>query len=622
VTLQQPAFVPMTREAARGLGWDEFDAVIVTGDAYVDHPAFGAAVIARVLIDAGFRTGIISQPRWTGREDFLALGRPRLFFGVTAGNVDSLVANLSPTRQRRRDDDYSPGGRAGLRPDRATLVYCNRLRELFPGVPLVLGGIEASLRRLAHYDYWDDSVRRSLLVDARADLLVYGMGERQVVAAAQRLARGEDVAGIAGTCVVARERPEGAVLLPAYEQVRGDKRAFAEAFKLWYRSASDPGGPVVAQAHAERFVVQYPMSPPQETAELDRVYELPYARAADPSYTGPVPALEPVRFSIVAHRGCLGNCAFCSLAAHQGRVIQARSMESVVREARRMTRQAGFKGHITDVGGPSANMYGATCRQMQRGRACAGRDCTFPRRCPELRLGLEREIELLDAVRRVPGVKRVTVGSGVRFDLLDDAAGRDYIEQLCRWHVSGQLRVAPEHVAQEVLAQMRKGTHDGYLRFREEFAATNRRLKRKQYLIPYFISGHPGATVDDAVLLAEYLVRVERFRIRQVQQFTPLPMTLAGAAWHTGIDPLTGRPVHVARDEREQRLQRALLQLHTAENFRLAERELSRLGRRDLIERIRRLRPLLHGVKTEDSIAPRGARPTPALRMNRRRKPA
>lgn len=604
----------MTRAEARSLGWDELDAIIVTGDAYVDHPSFGAAVIARVLIDAGYRTGIIAQPGWDTRTDFTALGRPRLFFGVTAGNVDSLVANLSPTRQRRREDDYSPGGKAGLRPDRATLVYCNRLRELFPGVPLVLGGIEASLRRLAHYDYWSDSVRRSLLVDARADLLIYGMGERQVVEAARRLDRGVDLAGIPGTCVISRDKPAGAVELPGFEAVSTDKLAFAEAFKLWYRTAADPQGPVVVQSHAARFVVQYPMSPPLEPAELDRIYELPYARAAHPAYSEPVPALEPVRFSITAHRGCLGTCAFCGLGAHQGRIIQARSKESVVREAQRMTRVEGFKGHVTDVGGPSANMYAATCRQMRRGRVCTGRDCTHPRRCPELQLNLETELALLDAVRRVSGIKLVTVGSGLRFDLLDDAAGRDYVEQMCRWHVSGQLRVAPEHCSPGVLAQMRKGNHESYLRFRETFAEANRRLKRKQYLIPYFISGHPGATADDAVALAEFLVRIERFRIRQVQQFTPLPLTLAGATWHTGVDPLTGRPVHVARDEREQKLQRALLQLHSPENFKLAERELSRLGRRDLIERIRRLRPLLHGVRLEDSTAPRapGRRKPPA----------
>ncbi len=591
----------MTLAEARSLGWEELDAVIVTGDAYVDHPSFGAAVIARVLIDAGFRAGIIAQPRWQDGEGFTALGRPRLFFGVTAGNVDSLVANLSPARARRREDDYAPGGRPGVRPDRATLVYCNRLRELYPGVPLVLGGIEASLRRLAHYDYWDDAVRRSLVVDARADLLVYGMGERQVVEAARRLAAGAGLDGITGTCIVRRARPDGSVELPSFEAARDDRQAFAEAFRLWYRTAHDPGGPVVAQAHAGRFVVQYPMAPPLAPAELDRVYELPYARRAHPSYAEPVPALEPVRFSITAHRGCLGTCAFCSLGAHQGRIIQARSAESVVREARRMTRQEGFKGHITDLGGPSANSWGATCPQMRRGRACAGRECAFPRRCRELELGLERELALLAAVRAVPGVKRVTVGSGVRFDLLDDAAGLRYIDQLCRFHISGQLRVAPEHCSDAVLAQMRKANHESYLRFRESFAEANRRLGRKQYLIPYFISGHPGATADDAVELAEFLVRVERFGVRQVQQFTPLPMTLAAATWHCGFDPLTGRPVHVPRDEREQKLQRALLQLYLPANFRLAERELSRLGRRDLIERIRRLRPLLGGLRRESA---------------------
>jgi len=601
---------PLSRQGMAALGWDACDVIVVSGDAYVDHPSFGSAVVARALLDAGFRVGVIAQPRWSGPEDFASLGRPRLFFGVTAGNVDSLVANYSPSLQRRRDDDSSPGGKPGLRPNRATTVYCNRLRESFKDVPLVIGGIEASLRRLAHYDYWEDSVRRSLLLDTRADILLYGMAEKGVVMVARRLSAAlllnpstpgpldpSLLDGIPGSCVNRKDPPADAVSLPSYEAVSTDKNEFNHAFRLWHREADNPSGRTVAQPHADRWVVHYPPPEPMSQAELDRIYDLPYTRRPHPDYKEKIPALETVRFSIASHRGCLGSCSFCSLSAHQGRIIQWRSRRSILAEAARITRLEGFKGHITDVGGPTANMYGATCAKMASGRVCPDRECTWPQPCPRLRLAAKEELAVLDAVRALPGVKKVSVGTGFRFDLLDEKPGLGYLEQLCRYYVSGQLRIAPEHVSSRVLAVMHKPSHASYMAFRRRFADTNRHLDRKQYLIPYFISGHPGSTVDDALELAEFLVRTERLFIRQVQQFTPLPMTAAAAAWHTGKDPLTDRPLYVPRDPKEVKLQRALLQLHEPGNYIYAQRALQKLGRQDLLRRLRILRPLLRSER-------------------------
>jgi len=582
------------------------DFVIVTGDAFVDHPAFGSAVIARVLHDAGYRVGIIAQPDWHGPEPFRALGRPRLGFAITAGNVDSMLANYSPTFQRRRRDDYAPGGRFGLRPNRATTVYANRCREAYPDAPLIIGGVEASLRRLAHYDFREDRVRPSLLTDTRADILVYGMGERATLEIAGRLAAGEMLEDIPGTCTIGPEPPAGdALFLPSFEDTARSPDAFNKAHRLFAGEADRPRGRVLVQPHGDRYVTHRPMPAPMTAAELDRIYELPYTRAAHPHYAEPVPALEPVRFSITSHRGCLGSCSFCSLRAHQGRIIQWRSEQSLIREAEGLTRLPGFHGHITDVGGPTVNMYGATCAKMKRGEVCADRECTWPEKCSSLRLGYDRQLSVLAAIRRLPGVKKVSVGTGLRFDLLDGPAGESYLAQLCRHHISGQLRVAPEHVAPAVLKQMRKAPPDSYRRFRNEFRAANRRLGLRQFLVPYFIAGHPGATIDDAVALAEHLVREEKFFIRRVQQFTPLPMTAAAAAWYTGKDPLTGRAVHVARDPAEARLQRSLLQLWVPANYARAERELVRLGRADLLRRIRALRPLL-AREDEKPRLPRG----------------
>ncbi|MEO0077735.1 MAG: YgiQ family radical SAM protein [candidate division WOR-3 bacterium] len=584
---------PMSPEEMAALGWDQCDVIIVTGDAFVDHPAFGSAVIARVLLAAGYRVGIIAQPDWRTPDSMTQLSRPRLCFGVTAGNVDSMLANRSPSFVPRRKDDYSPAGQPGRRPDRATLVYCNLLRQAYKDVPLVIGGIEASLRRLAHYDYWEDAVRRSILLDARARILLYGMAERAMVEVCRRLAvaRDADLTGIPGSVVVQKSLPTGLrhILIPSYEECSSNKDRFNEAFRLWHREADNPAGRAVVQPHGDRLVVQYPPPAPMTEVDLDAVYDLPFTRRPHPSYQDRIPALETVRFSITSHRGCISSCTFCSLAAHQGRIIQRRSPGSIVREAEAIARMPEFRGHITDVGGPTANMYAATCRLMAAGRVCPEQSCTWPRPCPNLRLNLEQELAVLEAVRRVRGVKKVSVGTGVRYDLLAGQAGTDYLEQLCRRFVSGQLRVAPEHVSSRVLEAMRKADHASYQRFRSQFSRLNQKLGQKQYLIPYFISGHPGATLDDAVELAEFLVRVERFRIRQVQQFTPLPMTAAAAMYHTGRNTFTGETLHFAGKE-EQRLQRLLLQLHSTDDINRAARALRAFGRPDLAARVNRLR--------------------------------
>jgi len=584
------------------LGWDECDVIIVTGDAYVDHPSFGSAIIARVLIDAGFRVGVIAQPRWDSTEDFRQLGKPRLFFGVTAGNVDSMVNHYSPLFQKRRTDAYSPGGKPGLRPNRATIVYCGRLREAYPGVKLVLGGIEASLRRLAHYDYWDDAVRRSILLDAKANIIAYGMAERAIKEIARRLNQNpaEDLAAIPGTVIAAGARPAEAVEIPSYEEAKADKVKFLETFLPWYQESDQPSGKSVIQPSGDRYVVQYPPALPLSQDELDRVYDLPYQRKPHPKYEsqGKIPALETVKFSITSHRGCLGSCTFCGLRAHQGRIIQRRSPGSIVAEAKTIARMPDFKGHITDVGGPTANMYGATCPQLLQAKPCRNRECLFPECCPKLESDLVKQLEVLEAVRNLPGVKKVSIGTGLRYDLLWSGSREEQersLTELARHYISGQLRIAPEHISSRVLSLMRKSSRQQYLRFMARFESVNRRLGRKQYLIPYFISGFPGCTAEDMVELAEFLAESKRTHnvpelIRQVQDFTPLPMTAAGAMYYAETDPFTGKKLHVARDIREKKLQRALLQLAELGNYAYARKVLKETGRTKLLARVERLR--------------------------------
>jgi uncharacterized radical SAM protein YgiQ len=565
---------------------DQFDVILISGDAYVDHPSFAAAVIGRVLWDAGYSVGIIAQPDWRKDEDFKKLGRPRLFFGISSGNVDSMVNNLTANLKRRSFDVYSPGG-ALLRPDRAAIVYTDRVHALFPGVPIILGGIEASLRRFAHYDYWSDSVRRSILADAPADLIIYGMGEAPLREVALRLEKGErasEIRDVAGTVVkeeIARWRSsnprEGSVAISSFAEVSTDRRKYAQAFAMHYGEQDPFHGRAVIQVHPKTVIIQNPPARPLLTEELDRIYELPFARKAHPSYREPVPALEPVRFSITSHRGCFGSCSFCALTHHQGRIVQSRSEDSILREAETLTRIKGFAGVISDVGGPTANMYGLFCPRWKTG-ACSDKLCSAD--CPSLDRDHSRQVDLLRRLRKIPGVKRVFIGSGIRHDLIM-ADRSSYLEELCRHHVSGHLKIAPEHISSAVTECMHKPSREVLDAFRERFAAASKAVGKEQYLLPYLMSGHPGCTVKEMVELAEYL-RDNRMYTEQVQDFTPTPMTVSTAMYHTGLDPFTLKPVHVPRD-REKRIQRAILQYRDPRNYDLVREGLLTAERTDLI---------------------------------------
>jgi uncharacterized radical SAM protein YgiQ len=575
----------MSIQEAKDLDIDQFDIILFSGDAYVDHPSFGPALIGRVLWDAGYSVGVIAQPDWKKDEDFKKLGVPRLFFGISSGNVDSMVNNLTPNLKRRSDDVYSPGG-VPRRPDRAATVYADRVHALFPGVPIVLGGLEASLRRFAHYDYWSDSVRHSILADAPADMVVFGMGERPLLDLTARLEDGEriqEVKDIPGTVVkmdLRQWRSTGHVdhlVIPGFTEVSSDKRSYAEAFKLHYQEQDPFHGRTVAQPHPKTVIIQNRPSRPLSSMELDHIYELPYGRAAHPSYREPVPALEPVRFSITSHRGCFGSCSFCALTHHQGRIVQSRSPESIIREVTSLTRMTGFKGIIQDVGGPTANMYGMTCAAWKSG-ACRDKLCTAD--CPSLDTDHRRQVELLRRLRAIPGVRKVYVGSGIRHDLVL-ADESDYLEELCQHHVSGHLKIAPEHTVRKVTDCMHKPPVELLEAFRESFNAVNKAHQKEQYLVPYLMSGHPGCTVEDMVDLAEY-IRDHRMYTEQVQDFTPTPMTTSTAMYYTGLDPFTQKPVHVPKG-REKRIQRAMLQYRDPKNYGLVKEGLRLAGRADLI---------------------------------------
>jgi len=576
----------MSPEEGENLGIRQFDIILVTGDAYVDHPSFGTALIGRVLQDAGFTVGIIAQPSVQTADDFKKLGKPRLFFGISSGNVDSMVNNYTPNLKRRSDDVYSPGG-IPHRPDRATIVYANRVHECFPDVPVVLGGIEASLRRFAHYDYWQDRVRQSVLADAPADLLVFGMGELQVVEIARRLAAGENVRAlrdIRGTCCTMElaewrsARPEGIVEIPGFAEVSHDKTAYARAFALHYHEQDPVRGKAVAQPHPKTVVIQNPPARPLTTEELDRIYELPFSRREHPSYTKPVPALEPVRFSVTSHRGCFGGCSFCALTHHQGRIVQSRSSDSIVREVTRMTKMPGFKGIIQDIGGPTANMYGLSCALWEKCGACPDKRCSPA--CKTLRTSHEEQCRLLARIRQIPGVKHVFIGSGIRYDLaLADDSG--YLDAVCDHHVSGHLKVAPEHISPGVTRIMNKPGREVFDRFRARFEARQQGKKKRQYILPYFMSGHPGCTISDMVDLAIY-IRDNNLYTEQVQDFTPTPMSVSTCMYYTGLDPFTMKPVHVPRGE-EKKIQRALMQYRDPKNRALVTEGLKRAGREDLI---------------------------------------
>ena len=596
----QPTYLPMSMDEAKVLGFTQFDIILVTGDAYVDHPSFGMALIGRMLWDAGYKVGIIAQPDWKDDTDFKKPGQPRLFFGITSGNIDSMVNNYTPNKKKRHDDVYSPGGTGGLRPNRAAIVYTDKVHAIFPDTPIVLGGIEASLRRFAHYDYWSDSVRQSILADAPADILVFGMGERQVVEIARRLSLAKDtnnltdhtdltnltnLTDIPGTVIKLelkkwrRMGHEGYVELPSYTEVSQDKGLYTRAFRLHYQNQDPVWGRPVAQQHPKTVVIQNRPAMPLSTAELNHVYELPYTRMTHPFYKNSVPALAPVKFSIVSHRGCFASCSFCALTHHQGRIVQSRSIESMVREVERMVRMPGFNGIVQDVGGPTANMYGMTCDRWETEGACAGKICTHPL-CKSLDTSHELQVELLRRLRGIKGVKKVFIGSGIRYDLvMADSSG--YFHDLCEHHVSGQFKVAPEHVTRHVTNIMYKPSREVFEEFVRKFKDVNKELGKEQYLIPYFMSGHPGCTVEDMVELAEY-IRDNDLYTEQVQDFTPTPMTASTCMYYTAIDPFTLEEVHVAKG-REKRIQRALMQYRDRRNYRLVYEGLKMVGQEELI---------------------------------------
>lgn len=580
-------FLPVSRADLESRGWDELDIIIVSGDAYVDHPAWAAALLGRFMESKGYRVGIIAQPDWRDLEDITSLGQPRLFFAVSGGNLDSMVSHYTADKNKRREDMYSPGGQAGLRPDRPTIVYSNLIRQAYPGVPIVIGGVEASLRRLAHYDYWSNQVRRSILVDSRADLLVYGMGEYQLLEIAKRLHAGQDIAymhNLRGTCYLTGKLPEAAEKLPSYEQVVADKAAFAAAARTMLENLNPYCSIPLAQQHAGRWVVQNPPPEPLTTAQLDEIYDLPFLRRSHPRYDsqGGIPGLAPVQFSIVTHRGCFGGCSFCSLGMHQGKFIQNRSPGSIVREAEGLTGHPDFKGTIPDVGAPSANMYGLKGTNEGICRSCRRPSCLYPSVCKNLIVDHTPSVKLWRRLRKIPGIKHIFVASGLRYDLLLRDRST-YLHDLCKYHVSGQLKIAPEHVSERVTHLMNKPGPGEYKRFIEKFKRINRALGKEQYLVPYFISAHPGCTLQDTVQLAEFIRDQLQYYPEQIQNFTPTPMTVSTCMYYTGIDPASGEQVYVPRQLKERRMQRALLQYRNRANHKLAREALQTCHREDLI---------------------------------------
>ncbi|NCE66253.1 YgiQ family radical SAM protein [Pseudoflavonifractor sp. 524-17] len=583
-------FLPVTKPEMEALGWEWFDFLIITGDAYVDHPTFGPAIISRVLEAEGYRVAVLAQPDWSSPAAFAALGRPRLGVMLSAGNLDSMVAHYTAARRRRHDDAYSPGNRAGLRPDRATIVYANCVRQVFGDIPIVIGGLEASLRRFAHYDYWEDKVRRSVLLDSQADLLVYGMGERATREIAARLASGTpvgEITDVKGTCFVADSAAScvySKAEVPSFEAVSADKRAYAQANQVEYNEHDPIRGRAILQRHGEKLLVVNPPAMPLNTEELDFVAELPYVREPHPMYDGMggVPAIEEVRFSVAHNRGCFGACNFCSLAFHQGRMITSRSHDSVIREVKMLTRHPGFKGYIHDVGGPTANFRHPSCERQRKHGLCKNRACLAPAPCPNLDADHTDYLKLLRELRELPGIKKIFIRSGIRFDyMLADKSG-EFFAELVQHHVSGQLKVAPEHCVNGVLDYMGKPHIEVYEKFRQKYDRLNRRYEKEQYIVPYLMSSHPGCTLQDAVQLAEWLNRTGR-QPEQVQDFYPTPGTLSTCMYYTGLDPRTMQPVYVPTDPHEKAMQRALMQWKRPEKRALILEALQKAGRQDLI---------------------------------------
>ena len=581
-----PPFFSMEEMRARGI--EQADFVFVSGDAYVDHPSFSTAIISRVLIDHGYRVGVIAQPDWRSAEAFAALGRPRLAFLVSAGNLDSMVNHYTVAQRRRQTDAYSPDGVMGKRPGRACMVYANRCREAFRAVPVILGGVEASLRRLAHYDYWDDRVRHSILYDAGADMIVYGMGERTILRVAELLDAGRDIHAcndIPGTCVriaALEDAPENAVTLPSYSEVCKDKRVYAEAFAMQMRQQDPVRGLPLVQPHEKGCLLCNPPAMPLAQFELDAVYALPFTHAVLPKGTPHVPALDEVAFSITSERGCFGNCNFCALTFHQGRIVQSRSHESILSEARSLSKRPDFKGYIHDVGGPTANFRHPACKKQLTQGVCADRQCLGHSACRNLDASHADYTALLQELRELPGMKKVFVRSGVRYDYLLLDREDAFLTELVAHHISGQLKVAPEHVSDRVLKYMNKPPRAVYERFLQKYQAVNDRLGMKQYVVPYLMSSHPGSELMDAIELAQYLKKTGH-RPEQVQDFYPTPGTVSTCMYYTGLDPRTMEPVYVPRTREEKAMQRALMQCHVYKNHPLIRKALRLADREDLI---------------------------------------
>ena len=596
-------FIPISREEIAERGWEQIDFLFISGDAYVDHPSFGPAVICRVLEAQGYKVAILSQPAWDKIENFAALGKPRLGVMISGGNLDSMLCRYTVGKHERAVDKYTAGGEVGKRPDHATCVYAQCVKRLWPELPVIIGGIEASLRRFVHFDYWENKLLPSILESSGADLLVYGMGEKQVVEIADYLAggaRAEDLHYIRGTAYAAEAVPEGEeyVELPGWTEIKADRKEFARAFKLQSKEQDPFYGKIVVQKGQQKYIVQNPSTYPLTMEEMDAIYDLPYVRTWHPSYDklGGVAALEEVQFSLVSCRGCFGSCSFCAIHAHQGRIIQARSHESILREARILTKLPGFKGYIHDVGGPTANFRHPSCAKQLKYGVCKDRQCLFPKPCSNIDADHSDYVALLRKLRALPGVKKVFIRSGIRYDYLLADKKQEFLDELCRYHISGLLKVAPEHIAPQVLAKMGKPGKDVYLKFMRAFTQKNKEIGLPQYLVPYFISSHPGCTLNNAIELAEFL-RDIKHQPEQVQDFIPTPGSAATAMYYSGVDPESGQSVFVARNPHDKAMQRALMQYRAPRNRKLVLEALQKAGRMDLVGSGHKC--LLHTENTE-----------------------
>lgn len=583
-------FLPINKSEMKARGWDQVDFVYVIGDAYVDHPSFGHAIISRILEAHGYRVGIISQPDWKQKESITEFGEPRLGFLVSAGNMDSMVNHFSVSKKRRSNDAYTPGGVMGKRPDYATVVYGNLIRQTYKQTPIILGGIEASLRRLAHYDYWSDKVKRSVLLDSGANIISYGMGEKSIVEIADALNSGiavEDITYIDGTVVKVKSLDSvyDAEILPSFEEIKADKKTYAKSFYTQYCNTDPFTGKRLVEPYSDHlYVVQNPPAKPLSQIEMDDVYALPYMRKCHPSYdkSGGVPATEEIKFSLISNRGCFGGCSFCALTFHQGRIIQTRSMESLIEEAKQITQEKDFKGYIHDVGGPTANFRQPACSKQLTKGVCAKKQCLFPKPCNNLKADHTEYIEILRELRKLPKIKKVFIRSGIRFDYLLADKDQAFLRELCKYHVSGQLKVAPEHVSDAVLEKMGKPEHKVYEQFTKKYYEMNQKLGMDQYLVPYLMSSHPGSGLKEAVELAEYC-RDLGYMPEQVQDFYPTPSTISTCMYYTGLDPRTMEPVYVPKNPHEKAMQRALIQYKNPANYALVKEALQKAGRTDLI---------------------------------------